>query len=218
MHSSKGQLCLMAFCLSAAIFASLPLSAEPEKQSDVSARWSTQHTAFNGPDLTSQWFAEHRAVVYLIPTNGDIPAFRRAASAIMQDQWTGGDWSLKHIFVSDVPNRLRFAAQQRLGVHDIATQVTAEAGQPAEMVSENEPFVRDHVYFVWDPKGSLWEELLAGESTKNKNAILFLDYGGKVVKVFDPKKLSEGEAQVGQSSLIATEARRLLPPRDVFNN
>lgn len=205
---------IMTWTCGAVLCGSMAIATEPEAPSDPAPRWLSERSTFNGPELSPEWFAERRVVVYLLPTDGDVGAFRRAASAIMKDQWTGGDWSLKHVFVSDVPNRLRFAARTRIAIYDVALQITAEAGQPAEFAFENEPFVRDHVFFVHDPQGSLWDELLTNSKrSEREQAILFLDYGGRVVKAIDPTTINDGTERIGETPSIAVEARKLLPRR-----
>jgi hypothetical protein len=205
--------------LSAAAIASAAVlsSATGEPPAAAERRWSGDHVAFGGGEmLDPAWFAGRRAVVYLLP-DGDMLAVRRAAASIMRDRWTEGDWSLKHVFVSDVGNRFRFAARQRLAVHAIATDVTTEAGQGPEFIPENEDFVRQNVFFVCDPGGSLWRELLGTpEAGTRVPSVVLLDYGGRVVKSVEPQRPEEAPAADLVSVAadpLAADVRKLLPMR-----
>ncbi len=98
------------------------IGAEPDASVSVATegrRWTTERQAFAGPVLDPSWFAKRRVVVYLMPEEGDLVSIRRAAALIMRDRWLEGDWSLKHVVVSDV-GKFRFVARQRLAVHEIA--------------------------------------------------------------------------------------------------
>jgi hypothetical protein len=167
--------------------------------------------------LDEAWFARRRTVVYLVP-NGQMGLFRRAAGAVMRDRWTSGDWSLKHVFVSAADGKAKFVAGQRVGLRDTALEITRAAGQPDDFVETTESFVREHVYFIHDPEGAAWHELVGPSSDKGQPAVALLDYGGKVVKVIelDDSRASAAadkleKAEVGER--LAEEVRKLLPAR-----
>lgn len=165
--------------------------------------------------LDPEWFAHRRVIVYLVPENGETPALRRAAGAIMQDHWIEGDWSIKHVIVSDA-GRLRFAVRQRAAIHDIAVRVTEEAGQDESFVAENEEFIQKHVFFVRDNDRAIWRELLGNPDPSNRCKILLLDYGGRVVRTVDPSEdiPETADATIGSgAAAFAAEVRRLLPAR-----
>lgn len=172
--------------------------------------WSSERDAFAGPTLDPEWFEKRRVVVYLLPDGGDKAAVRRAAEAVIRDRWNSGDWSLKHVFVGDVPERMTFAARQKVAAHDVAVRFTGEAGQPAEYTADNEEFVRQHLYFVWDPSGEIWAELLGHSEGRRPAAVLLLDYGGRVVDTVDP---TVPPADPLGPDPTAAAVRRLLPNR-----
>ncbi|MBA3312446.1 MAG: hypothetical protein H0T47_04010 [Planctomycetaceae bacterium] len=198
------------------------IGAEPDASVSVATegrRWTTERQAFAGPVLDPSWFAKRRVVVYLMPEEGDLVSIRRAAALIMRDRWLEGDWSLKHVVVSDV-GKFRFVARQRLAVHEIALRMTEEAGQEPEFASENEDYVRQNVFFLHDPDRNVWRELLGEQADGREAAIVMLDYGGNVVrtvKAADALKPVEAAATddlVGIGHAPVVEAvRKDLPSR-----
>jgi hypothetical protein len=180
--------------------------------------WTAAHHASAGPLLDADWFAKRRVVVYLMPENGNYSGMREAASLVMRDRWLEGDWSLKHVIVSDV-GRVRFAAQQRIAVREIAEQMTKEAGQEPDFVAENEDFARKHIFFLHDPERTVWRELLGDQASGREAAVVMLDYGGAVVRVLNvDEALRPVQAAANGSDLlmepsVVIEVRKDLPFR-----
>lgn len=181
-------------------------------------RWKSERQAFAGPLLDPAWFAKRRVIVYLMPEAGDLPAIRRAAALIMRDRWLEGDWTLKHLVVSDV-GRIRFVARQRVAVHDIAQRMTEEAGQEPDFAPENENYVRQNLFFLHDPEREVWRELIGDGASLREGAVVMLDYGGKVVRVMkasealQPSESSDdGLAGLGQAAVVE-KVRVELPSR-----
>ncbi|HEX6987692.1 MAG TPA: hypothetical protein VF170_20095 [Planctomycetaceae bacterium] len=222
MPSNRGRTRLCGV-LAAAVLCGVGLpgsASDPAGGADGEARrWTSARTGFAGPVLDPAWFAGRRAVVYLLPDGGDVAAVRRAADEIMRDRWTEGDWSLKHVIVSDV-GAARFAARRRVAVRDIAIEITRAAGQGPEFAAENEEFALQNVFFVHDPEGAVWRELLGEpEDGRRAAAVVLLDYGGRVVRVLDPIQ-SAGESETASATSLdrserplAAEVRRSLPSR-----
>lgn len=196
--------------------------AEPDTASAASPdarHWTTERQAFAGPALDATWFAKRRVVVYLMPENGDLQAIRKAAALIMQDRWLEGDWSLKHVVVSDV-GKVRFVARQRLAVHEIALRMTEESGQEPQFASENEDYVRQNVFFLHDPDRSVWRELLGENADGREAAVIMLDYGGAVVRTVDAADALKPVESAANSDLsgagqavVVEEVRKDLPLR-----
>jgi hypothetical protein len=189
-------------------------SNAPETVASSSRRWEHEHQAFAGPLLDADWFAKRRVVVYLMPEDGDLKAVRRAAALVMRDRWTEGDWSLKHVIVSDV-GRLRFAARRRLAIHEIAIEMTKEAGQEPQFASENEDYVLQNVFFVQDLDRSVWRELLGEKHDERAAAIVLLGYGGKVVRVLNASEAVQpieaaATGTAGQAEIVV-DVRKDLP-------
>lgn len=193
-------------------------SAAAPQAKPVQRHWTEAHQAFAGPLLDADWFAKRRVVVYLMPERGDFQAMREAAEVVMRDRWLEGDWSLKHLIVSDV-GRVRFAARQRIAVHEIAEEMTKEAGQEPDFVSENENYVRDNVFFLHDPEQSVWRELLGDRATGREAAVIMLDYGGAVVRVLDiedalrPVEAATNNPIQSSEPSVVLEVRKDLPYR-----
>ncbi len=204
--SRRSKICAAA--LSVAFASSFAIGDEPAAEVRT---WSEPRTAFAGPTLDADWFAHRRTVVYLLPKGCDERAVRHAAAAIMQDRWAEGDWTLKHVFVTDAAGRALFAARQRIAVHEIAQGLTKEAGQDESFVPENEDLVRQNVFFLRDPAGDVWKELLGESSAGRRAAVVFLDYGGKVVHAVVSSE-PDATASAGETP-YAADARRLLPVR-----
>ena len=151
--------------------------------------WTGTHGALAGPMLDAAWFEHRKAIVYLLPQGADLSSIRVAASQIMQEEWIAGRHEIKHIFISNVSGRVRFAARQRIAVRDITEQVTIQAGQDLEYAAQNMPFVRNQVYFVWDPDAKLWSELIGPDAAGAPQLkILLLDHGN-VARSIDPTKI-----------------------------
>lgn len=186
---------------------------------DVAAErgWRAAREAYDGPVLDAAWFADRRVVVYLVPAGG-LPVVRGPAAAVIGSHWTAGDWSLKHVFVSSVPSKPIFMAGRRIGLYDLAQAVTKAAGQGEEFISSNEDYVRQNVFFVHDPEGTAWTELLgipAGEP--QGTAVVLLDRG-RVVKSIALNRSEEyaaaSEAEREEAHLqLAAEVRESLPAR-----
>lgn len=180
--------------------------------------WTAAHQAFAGPLLDAKWFSKRRVVVYLMPEQGDFPAMRDAAALVMRDRWLEGDWSLKHVIVSDV-GRVRFAARQRIAVREIAEQMTKEAGQKPDFIADNEDYVRKNVFFLHDPERTVWRELLGDRASGREAAVVMLDYGGSVVRVLDVEEAlrpveaaANGPDQLAEPTVVL-EVRKDLPFR-----
>lgn len=177
-----------------------------------SRHWSSARPSLDGSVLDAEWFARRRAVVYLVP-DGPLPTFRPAATAVIRDRWTEGDWSLKHVFVSAAGSKWKFMAGQRLGVRDAALEVTRASGQPDSFAESTEAFVRRHVFFVHDPEGTAWEELLGDPDGPLRPTVVLLDYGGRVVETFELGANLDRENAEEEPDRLAEEVRRLLPVR-----
>jgi hypothetical protein len=193
-----------------------PIYGGPETATAESKRsvehWTGAYQAFAGPVLDAEWFSKRRVVVYLMPVDGDYTGMREAASLVMRDRWLEGDWSLKHVVVSDV-GRVRFAAQQRIAVREIAEQMTKEAGQEPDFVAENEDYVRKNVFFLHDPERKVWRELLGDQASGREAAVVMLDYGGSVVRVLDVKDALRPVESAANASGPLTEPSVVLEVR-----
>lgn len=183
-------------------------SGDDSKARSPSRVWSSRQGALGGPTIGPEWFKGRQTIVYLLPQGADISSIRTAASQLMQEEWLAGKHGIKHIFISNVSGRLRFAARQRIAVHDIAEQVTIQAGQDLEFASDNLPFVREQVFFIWDPQAELWNELLGPNAADDPRlTILLLNQQGQVVETIDPATL-DPEPELGQLSEFVTEVRQ----------
>jgi hypothetical protein len=187
-----------------------------DEEQPVGRGWQSSREAYDGPVLDAAWFAKRRVVVYLVPAGG-LPTVRGPAASVIGSHWTAGDWSLKHVFVSSVPSKPIFLAGRRIGLYDLAQAVTKAAGQGDEFVASNEEYVRQNVFFVHDPEGTAWTELLgvpAGE--RQSTAVVLLD-GGRVVKSITLEPVSyatASEAEREEAHLqLAAEVRESLPAR-----
>jgi hypothetical protein len=189
-----------------------PQANTAPQKGPVQRHWTAAHQAFAGPLLDAEWFAKRRVVVYLMPANGNYQGMREAATVVMRDRWLEGDWSLKHLVVSDV-GRVRFSAQQRLAVREIAEEMTKEAGQEPDFVSENENYVRDQVFFLHDPARDVWKELLGEQATGREAAVVMLDYGGKVVRVLNVDEALRPVESAASNSIQTTEPSVVLEVR-----
>jgi len=202
----------------------VPIYGGPETPAAQAERpaqphWTGAHQAFAGPLLDADWFAKRRVVVYLMPEGGDYLGMREAAALVMRDRWLEGDWTLKHVIVSDV-GRVRFAAQQRIAIREIAEQMTKEAGQEPDFVAENEDYARKHVFFLHDPERTVWRELLGERASGREAAVVMLDYGGSVVRVLDVAEalrradaVANDAAQPLAEPTVVLEVRKDLPFR-----
>ena len=191
-----------------------PLTEAPPTES---RRWSSAREAYDGPVLDAEWFAKRRVVVYLVP-NGGLPAMRGPAAAVIRDHWTEGDWSLKHVFVSSVPSKAIFIAGRRIGLYDLASGVTKEAGQGDDFVAANEDYVQQNVFFVHDPEGTAWAELLGAEFEDHRLSAAVLLENGRVVKSIEVKKFGFDTAEDAAeretfAAGLASEVRETLPSR-----
>ena len=195
----------------APIYGGSETTAAPSTSAET-RHWTEAHQAFAGPLLDAGWFSKRRVVVYFMPADGNYQAMREAASVVMRDRWLEGDWSLKHVVVSDV-GRVRFSAQQRLAVREIAEQMTKEAGQEPDFVSENENYVRQNVFFLHDPECSVWRELLGEKATGREAAVVMLDYGGTVVRVLNVEEALRPVEAAATNSLETTEPSVVLEVR-----
>jgi hypothetical protein len=184
------------------------------KTDNEGRRWSSTRYVVDGPELNPDWFVRRRAVVYLVPQNGDVRAVRRAATAILRDRWTEGDWTMKHIFIGAGPAP-RFLAGRRAALRDLALEVTRAADQPEDFADSNLDFVRDHALFIRDPEGVAWQELLGRPLDEHQPAmVLLLDYGGRVVATFTlESEGTEAETEERRLAELAEEVRRQLPNR-----
>lgn len=218
-NSAKKMLRLLSAAVCGAGVLALSAGADPgrsalcvEEERPAGRGWQSAREAYDGPVLDAAWFAERRVVVYLVPTGG-LPAMRGPAAAVIRSHWTAGDWSLKHVFVSGVPSKPVFIAGRRIGLYDLAQAVTKEAGQGDEFVAANEDYVRQNVFFVHDPDGAAWAELLGEDATRG-SAVVLLDHGRvvKSIELHEAELSGTSAAEREEADLrIATEVRESLP-------
>lgn len=210
-------LCAAACGIAPFATADTPVADSKEETSKDGARWTSARESVEGPVLDSAWFAERRAIVYLVP-DGGLPTVRGPAAAVFEDRWTAGDWSIKHVFVSDVPSKFKFVAGRRIGIVDMATAITKAAGQGDDQIAANEEFLSQHVYFVHDPEGTTWSELLGTPDGGKHATTMVLLENGKVVRSIELPEYGGGsDAEVARREAteaeIKAEVRRVLAQR-----
>jgi hypothetical protein len=179
--------------------------------------WSSARQTSEGPTLDGAWFKNRKAVVYLMPPGGG-RFMRPAASAVMRELWSSGDWDTNHVFVGGAVSAPIFMISKRIGTRDAEREVERVSAQRGESAEKIAKVVRPHVFCVHDRDASLWKELLSPSDIEQVSteadselpiAVLVLD-GGRVVGSVEIEREGDGEPDG-----VAAEVRRLLGAESV---
>lgn len=171
-------------------------------------RWTSSRRASEGRVLDGAWFAKRQVVVYLV-SKGGVPAIRKAATAVMQDRWAADDWSTTHVIVGDAPSATFFAAARRLALREATQEMEKAIAEGAGSAEEGEKFAEENVFFVHDPDGKVWQELLGTPTADGRPTAVVILEGGRVTGVVPLAKESSAASPDGPAQ-AAAEVHRLL--------